>query len=196
MSAVLPRALVRRLNTLLRQAARAGTPEPAAATLATVGAGSRPSARTVLIKGVDARGVVFFTSLHSRKARQMARHPAVALAWHSQPLRRQALLEGRVTRVRAVEADAYWRTRPRDSQLGAWASAQSQPLKSRAALMRRWQHYRRLFRGRLVPRPAHWTGFRMVPQRIEFWRARAHRLHERVVYLRQGRRWQHRLLGP
>lgn len=196
MTPFIPPALVRRVNALIRRAARTGTPEPAAVTLATVGAGTRPSARTVLLRQIDARGVVFFTNRRSRKAQQLARHAHAALAWHSQPLRRQVLLEGRVVLVTPAEADAYWRTRPRDSQLGAWASSQSQPLKSRAVLLQRWQQYQRRFHGRPVPRPAHWTGFRLVPDRIEFWHARRHRLHERVVYLRQGRRWQRQLLNP
>lgn len=196
MTCALPPALVRRIHQLIHQAARAGTPEPTAATLATVGAGKRPSARTVLLKHIDTRGVTFFTNRRSRKAQQLARHAHVALVWHSQPLRRQVLIEGRVVPVAAAEADAYWRTRPRDSQLGAWASRQSQPLKSRAALVQRWRHYQRQFWGGPVPRPAYWAGFRVLPVRIEFWHARPHRLHERVMYLRQGHRWRRQLLSP
>lgn len=164
--------------------------------LATADARGRPSARTVLLKGVDARGVIFYTNARSRKGRALAANPRAALCLAWDPLRAQVLIEGRVERVTVAEADAYWATRPRTSQLGAWASQQSAPLARRAILLARFSHYQTAFAGRPVPRPPSWTGFRVLPDRVEFWRARPFRLHDRVVYQRRARRWTRTLLYP
>lgn len=164
--------------------AKASEPNDAEAmTLATVGADGRPSARMVLLKGHDAQGFVFYTNSESRKGGELAGNPAAALLFHWKSLRRQVRIEGRVGPASAAEADAYFASRARDSQLGAWASDQSRPLDSRASFEARYDTVKVEFEGRDVPRPPHWWGYRLVPDRIEFWSDRPHRLHERRLFL-------------
>ena len=164
--------------------AKAGEPNDAEAmTLATVGADGRPSARIVLLKGHDGGGFVFYTNSESRKGGELAANPAAALLFHWKSLRRQVRIEGRVGPASAAEADAYFASRARDSQLGAWASDQSRPLESRASFEARYEAVKAEFEGRDVPRPPHWWGYRLVPDRIEFWSDRPHRLHERRLFL-------------
>ncbi len=165
-------------------------------TLATVDTRGYPSVRTVLLKGLDARGPVFYTNGHSRKGRHLAANPHAALCLFSDPLKEQVSIEGTVEPVSNEEADRYWATRDRLSQLGAWASLQSQPLASRLVLVQRVAAYAAKFAGRAVPRPPHWSGYRVVPARIEYWRARPARLHERVLYERRGSRWVKQWLYP
>lgn len=185
-----------RFRTLLKRAQRCGLPEPTAMTLATTNAQGHPSARTVLLKEVDERGFVFYTSLASRKARQLAANPQAALCFFWQPLMEQVLVEGVVEQVSDEAADAYWASRPRAHQLGAWASCQSSRLDSPRILDLRWVEQALKFLGRRVPRPAYWTGFRVLPHRIEFWRRHAARLHERVLYERREARWTKAWLFP
>ncbi len=188
---------IRRFGELLEEAMKTELPEPTAMTLATAAADGRPSARTVLLKHHDRRGFVFYTNLQSRKARQLRENPSVALCFYWQPLARQVLIEGVAEQVDAEEADRYWASRPRDSQIGAWASLQSEPLESRAVLERRVEEMRQRFRDRVVPRPPRWGGYRVVPERIEFWTAGWHRLHERLCYLREASgEWRKVLLYP
>ncbi|PIQ83140.1 MAG: pyridoxamine 5'-phosphate oxidase [Candidatus Omnitrophica bacterium CG11_big_fil_rev_8_21_14_0_20_63_9] len=187
---------IRQIQRLLAQAARRGVREPTAVALATTDARGRPSVRTVLLKRVDARGLVFYTNTRSRKGRHLAARPRAGVCCFWEPLKRQIMVEGRVERIAAQEADAYWAGRPRLHQLSAWASLQSQPLPTRLTLARRFALYRRRFAGRAVPRPPHWSGYRLVPERIEFWRARPYRLNERVVYQRAGKRWKVQRLYP
>lgn len=187
---------IRRLQQLFIRAQRSRLREPTAVTLATADAQGRPSARTVLVKGIDARGVVFYTNLHSRKAQELAANPRAALCVYWEPLDTQVSIEGHVEPVTHEEAEAYWKTRPRESQVGAWASHQSAPLRSQAVLLTRVAKYAAQFMGRPVPRPAHWSGFRIIPDRMEFWTRRAHRLHHREVYRKVGRQWIQRLLYP
>ena len=168
---------------------RAILPEPTAMTLATVGADGAPSARIVLLKGLDDRGFVFFTNYVSRKGGEIAQHADVALVFHWQPLERQVRVEGRAEMVSDAESDAYFATRARDSQIGAWASLQSEPLADDSLLDERVRDMERRFAGREVPRPPHWGGYRVIPSRIEFWSGRAHRLHERRVFERAGNGW-------
>ncbi len=157
--------------------------DPEAMTLATVGADGRPSARIVLLKGHDARGFVFYTNSQSRKGAELSAHRQAALAFHWKSLRRQIRIEGMVAPVADAEADAYFATRARDSQLGAWASAQSSPLESRGVFEARFAEVAADYEGRAVPRPPHWWGYRLIPDRIEFWSDRPHRLHERRLFL-------------
>jgi pyridoxamine 5'-phosphate oxidase len=152
--------------------------------------------RFVLLKHADARGLVFFTDGRSRKGRELGANPRAALALYWHTTGRQVRIEGAVEAVSAAEADAYWATRPRPSRLAASASHQSAALGSRARLMARWRRLGRAYRGRPVPRPPAWTGFRVRPDRVEFWRHRAHRLHERELFLRTSRGWRRRLLQP
>ena len=164
--------------------------------LATADRAAHPSVRTMLLKGVDARGVVVYTELDSRKGRMLRQNPRAALTFLWHPIGQQVHVEGRVASVSRLEADAYWATRPRETQIGAWASRQSHPLRSRAALLARLRAAERRVRSRLVPRPAMWSGFRVIPDRIEFWTEGAHRLHHRRLYARRGARWVKQLLYP
>jgi pyridoxamine 5'-phosphate oxidase len=175
---------------------RAVLPEPTAMTLATVGPDGRPSARVVLLKSVGADGFVFYTNLRSRKGRELAGNPHAALCFHWQALEQQVRVEGTVAAVPDAEADAYFATRPRISQLGAWASDQSAALAEYAELERRLHEAEARFAGAEVPRPAHWSGFRLEAEVIEFWRNRPFRLHERERFERDGAAWRMSRLFP
>ena len=187
-----------RFAALYAQARAAIPVDPNAMVLATVGPDGQPSARVVLLKDFDARGFVFFTNYESRKGQELLGHPQTALCIHWAPLERQVRIEGRAEPVSAEEADAYFQSRPRGSQVGAWASAQSRPLPSRESLEQRVEELTRQYEGRTIPRPPHWSGFRVVPHHIEFWHARASRLHERIVYTREGpgAPWRTQMLNP
>ena len=177
--------------------ARLSEPNDAnAMALATSTPDGRPSVRMVLLKGHDERGFVFYTNLDSRKGGELADNPRAALLFHWKLLRRQVRIEGDVDPVSTADADAYFATRSRDSQLGAWASDQSRPLASRELFERRYEEMRARFEGGDVPRPERWSGFRLVPARIEFWTDRAHRLHERRLFERAGGAWSEGMLYP
>lgn len=178
--------------------ARASEPSDSnAMALATVDAEGRPSARMVLLKGHGPEGFIFYTNFDSRKACAIRSNPHVALLFHWKSLRRQVRIEGRVSRVDDATADAYFATRSRDSQLGAWASDQSRSLADRQAFLDRYEVMRTRFDGADVPRPANWSGYRVVPDRIEFWEDRAHRLHERTLFTPDGAGgWTSGLLYP
>jgi pyridoxamine 5'-phosphate oxidase len=164
--------------------------------LATVDAAGQPSVRMVLLKGHGRDGFVFYTNRQSRKAGDLAANPHVALLFHWKSLRRQIRIEGSVTWATDAESDAYFATRARDSQLGAWASEQSQSLDSRATFEARFAEMEQRFASQPVPRPPHWGGYRVTPMRIEFWQDREHRLHERRVFVRAGDDWNEGLLYP
>ena len=177
--------------------ARLGEPNDAEAmALATTDSDGQPSVRMVLLKGHDDRGFVFYTNSRSRKGEALAANARAALLFHWKSLRRQVRIEGRVERVDDAEADAYFASRSRESQLGAWASDQSQPMPDRASFEGRYQALVGEYVGRDVPRPPHWWGYRVVPARIEFWIDRAHRLHERRLFVRAGDGWAESLLYP
>jgi pyridoxamine 5'-phosphate oxidase len=155
-----------------------------------------PDGRMVLLKEFDERGFVFYTNLRSIKGKALAKTPKAALTFYWEPLKKQVRIQGRTEIVSDAEADAYWKTRPRLSQIGAWASRQSEPLSSRAFLIKEVARLTLQFGLKPVPRPPYWTGIRVIPQRIEFWEAFANRLHDRLLYTRQGRSWRVQRLYP
>jgi len=179
-----------------KDAAAAAVPEPNAMTLATCDAHGKPSARIVLVKDVDDRGLTFYTNYESRKGREIAANPHASLLFFWPELERQVRIEGRIEKVDAAAADAYFRVRPRLSRLGAWASPQSAPLPDRATLEARFADAERRFPGEDVARPPHWGGYRLVPARFEFWQGRASRLHDRIEYTRDGEGWRIGRLAP
>jgi len=177
--------------------AAAAEPAAEAVILATASADGRPSARAVLLKAFDARGFVFYTNLESRKAEELFANPQAALCFLWKSLGRQVRIEGGTELVHEDEADAYFASRPRESQIGAWASEQSRPLPSREVLERRVDVLARRFAERpVVLRPANWSGFRLRPQRVEFWQERPSRLHDRLVFVRDGEAWRRERLFP
>jgi pyridoxamine 5'-phosphate oxidase len=180
----------------LDQAIEGRLPEPNAMTLATVSAEGRPSTRVVLIKGFDARGLVWYTNYDSRKGRELSNNPQAALQFHWVELERVVRIEGRVEKVEAGDSDAYYASRPLASRIGAWASPQSQELSSRAALVARTAEYGLRY-GLNPPRPPHWGGYRLVPDYWEFWQGRRSRLHDRVCYrLHANGSWTRHRLAP
>ncbi len=180
----------------LADAERSEPNDPNAMTLATATPDGAASARMVLLKGVDEGGFTFYTNLESRKAEQLLANPRAALCFHWKSLKRQVLVEGTVERVDDAEADAYFATRPRGAQIGAWASEQSRPMEGRFELEARVAKYTAKFHVGTVPRPDFWSGFRLVPEHIEFWRERPFRLHDRVVYHRRDGDWTRERLYP
>jgi pyridoxamine 5'-phosphate oxidase len=179
------------------QAVESRVIEPNAMSLATAGADQRPLVRTVLLKSYDERGFVFFTNLESRKARQMAENPQVSLLFPWLALERQVIICGAVEKVSTAETLAYFVTRPRGSQLGAWVSAQSSVITTRSLLEQKWEEMKRKFGEGAVPLPSFWGGYRVVPREIEFWQGRPSRLHDRFLYARQpGGSWKTDRLAP
>lgn len=187
---------ISRFNDALKRAEQTGLQLPNGATLATAGANGFPSSRVVLVKRADANGFVFYTNLDSRKSRELRDNPKASLCFWWPPLEQQVRVEGGVEPVAPADADAYWKTRPRGSQIAAWASRQSEPLRSRDELVGQFERIRRKYDGRPVPRPPFWSGFRLVPERIEFWSGHDDRLHERELFTKTGDGWQKTLLCP
>lgn len=170
--------------------------DPEAMSVATSAPDGQPSVRAVLLKGHGPHGFTFYTNADSRKGGELAANPRAALLFHWKSLRRQVRVEGSVEEVSANEADAYFATRGRDSQIGAWASDQSRPLDRRETFESRCDDVRARFEGSEIPRPPRWTGFRVKPERLEFWTDRPHRLHERRLFVKQGDSWSEGLLYP
>ncbi len=183
-------------NEWLREAVAKEPNDANAMSLATVDAGGLPDVRMVLLKEANGRGFVFYSNVGSAKGRELASNPKAALLFHWKSLRRQVRVRGAVTPVTDAEADDYWATRARPAQLGAWASEQSQPLPDRMAFEKRIAEFGLKFGLGKVPRPPHWSGWRITPESIEFWRDRPFRLHERLVFARSSEGWTTRRLFP
>ena len=178
------------------QVKASGIPEPEAMTLATASKEGRPSARVMLLRGFDERGAVFYTNYTSRKSDELGSNPHAALLFYWEKLGWQVRIEGELSRVSEQESDAYWATRPRLNQIGGWASHQSQPLKTNEELDQRVAQFEAKFQGISIPRPPHWGGFRLRPERFEFWIRGDGRLHTREEYRRSGEVWTRRWLNP
>ena len=186
---------LRQFQIWLEQALKAEMPEPNAMTLATVGTDGRPSTRIVLIKGADERGLVWYTNYESRKGRELAHNPYAALQFHWVELERVVRIEGKVEFTSTEESDRYYASRPLDSRIGAWASPQSQPIASRAVLVANAAKAAARH-GLSPPRPSHWGGYRLVPERWEFWQGRRSRLHDRLCYRLESGAWRRERLAP
>jgi len=187
---------IQRFNRLFEQIRQEDQPESTAMVLATTTANGHPSARVVLLKACDEHGFVFYTNLHSRKGKELEENPFAALCFYWQTISTQVRVEGRTELVSNAEADAYFASRPRGSQVGAWASRQSDVLPNREQLLASFEAHKQKFEGREVPRPDFWSGYRLVPSKIEFWHGLENRLHERYAYSRNGKEWQMVLLNP
>jgi len=187
---------IRQFQVWFQEALTAQVPEPHAMTLATASRHGIPSARIVLLRGVDEAGFSFFTNYESRKGRELDANPHAALVFHWQELERQVRVEGSVVTVPAEESDAYFESRPRGSQVGAWASPQSAPIRSREVLEERFREVEERYRDHVIPRPPHWGGYRVVPHSIEFWQGRPSRLHDRIGYTRLVDAWAVQRLSP
>jgi len=187
---------VDQFNAWYRIARRLFLPQPDAFTLASAGADGRPDGRVLLLKGADERGFVFYTNYDSRKAAEMAANPRGAMVFFWAELYRQVRVEGRLERVSPEESDAYFASRLRGSQVGAWASSQSSEIAGREVLENKCAEIRRRYAGKAVPRPPNWGGYRLLPDRIEFWQGRPNRLHDRLCYLKEGSGWRVIRLSP
>ena len=187
---------IKQFQTWFNDAVAAQLPLPEAMTLATATPDGKPTARMVLLKQVDDDGFVFFTNYNSAKGRQLDANPFAALVFYWSKLDRQVRVEGSVTKTSAEESREYFQTRPRESQIGAWASAQSETIESRSALEQRARDLEALYGNREIDRPEHWGGYRLRPERIEFWKSRIGRLHDRILYQREGDVWTITRLAP
>lgn len=179
-----------------QEAIDAKVPEPNAMNLATVSPEGKPASRIVLLKGIEDAGLTFFTNYQSRKGNYMAGNPWVALTFFWPELERQVRVEGKVEKAGTELSDKYFRSRPRNSQIGAWASPQSQAIDSRKALEERTAEIEQVFEGKEVQRPTHWGGYLVVPQQIEFWQGRPSRLHDRILYMKENGKWKMERLAP
>ncbi len=189
---------IAQFNLWFEQAMASAIPEPNAMTLATASADGRVSARVVLLKEIDPTGFVFFTNYNSHKATALAENPKAALVFLWLELERQVRIEGVVEKINSQESDKYFNSRPRESQLGAWASDQSKEIQTRDELFEQYRQLEKTYQGKTIPRPPHWGGYRLVPRQIEFWQGRTGRMHDRILYVlsADGNRWEIKRLAP
>lgn len=187
---------IKQFQHWFEQSVNAQLPEPNAMTLATATKDGVPSARIVLLKGVDQRGFVFYTNYESHKGNELAENPKAALVFLWKQLERQVRIEGRVEKVTAAEADEYFQSRPLESRLGAWTSDQSRVIPNREVLEQRFEALKAKYQNQEIPRPPHWGGYRVIPHLIEFWQGRPSRLHDRLCYRKEGDRWVIERLAP
>jgi len=187
---------IERFNIVMARAEASGIKLANAMSLATAGPNGKPSSRMMLLKGADARGFIFYTNLKSRKGQELEKNPNVSLCFWWPTLEEQVRVEGRVSKVSDEEADKYFASRPRGSQIGAWASEQSRPLESHEELLKRAAELEKKYHGKTVPRPPYWSGFIVEPSRIEFWFGKPDRLHERYLYTKQAKNWNLEQLYP
>ena len=188
---------VQQFDEWFKEVTKAGEPMPEAMTLATAGKDRIPSARMLLLKEFDSKGFVFYTNYDSRKAEEIDENPVAAMVFHWKKLERQVRIEGSLKKVTRKESQAYFNTRPRESRLGAWASPQSTAIPDRETLEKRLDEVRGRFEGQeKIPCPPNWGGYRLVPERIEFWQGQTARLHDRYVYVKEGRKWKQARLAP
>ena len=187
---------IKQFQTWFNDAFEAKSPLPEAMTLATATPDGKPSARMVLLKQVDQTGFVFYTNYNSAKAEQLDANPYAALVFYWAKLDRQVRIEGSISRTSREESQEYFATRPRESQIGAWASEQSEVIESRAVLEQRAEELEKQYRDREIECPEHWGGYRLKPERIEFWKSRIGRLHDRILYQREGDAWTITRLAP
>lgn len=187
---------IRRFQKIYAEVQKKKFVEPTHMILATSTKQGRPSARVVLLKEVDERGFVFYTNHKSQKGQELQENPYAALVFYWDPLDHQIRIEGKVEKVSDEDADAYWKTRARDSQIGAWASEQSKPLDRRLTFLKKIAQISWKYKGQDIPRPAYWSGFRLIPQKIEFWTKKPFRLHERQIYEKKGSQWRTHFLYP
>ncbi len=187
---------IRKFKRWFGEARKAGIVLPEAMALATADTKGRPTVRFMLLKSAGEDGFVFYTNIESRKSRQIDANPKAAIAFYWDPIGKQVRAEGRLTLVANAEADAYWKTRPRGSQIAALASTQSKPAKSHAALLRHYRKIETRYEGKEIPRPAYWTGYRLRPTRLEFWTRHEPRMHLRDLFVRGREGWKHSILQP
>ncbi|MFQ5865131.1 MAG: pyridoxamine 5'-phosphate oxidase [bacterium] len=187
---------IRRFAQLYDKIVKPDIPETSAVVLATASRDGKPSARVVLLKEFDEQGFVFYTNLESRKAKELQVNPYCALCFYWEQIDYQVRVEGMAVRVSDSEADEYFASRPKDSQISSWASQQSTTLGERQELGARFNKYKKMFESRDVPRPPFWSGYRVLPERVEFWKRRENRLHERTLYIRENASWVLKLLYP
>ncbi|MBS4012873.1 MAG: pyridoxamine 5'-phosphate oxidase [Bacteroidetes bacterium] len=187
---------LKQFSTWFEQSLKSGVDEPNAMNIATVDQKGRPSSRTVLLKGVDESGFLFFTNYNSRKGNQINENPYASIVFLWLELQRQVIIEGRVEKISDSESDEYYNSRPFQSRIGAWASEQSKEIDSREELEQKFAELEKTFKDKNIPRPKYWGGYRLIPDRIEFWQGRESRLHDRIVYILENHNWKIKRLSP
>lgn len=187
---------IQQFRNWFNEALKARVPEPSAMIVSTASPDGKPSARVLLLKDITENGFVFFTNYNSRKGKEIEKNPFASFTFFWPELERQVRIEGRLKKVDTMASDAYFRSRPRGSQIGAWASPQSEEIPDREILIKQEKHYQETYEGKDIPRPEHWGGYELIPDRLEFWQGRQSRLHDRIVYTWENSSWTRKRLAP